>query len=122
MRRLPPLSQEEREASLQREFRRLDPDGNGHIEPAELLARLLENEAGQAAELTMRDVTLIINRLDGFAGQKDGVLEKGEVRVTHFCGPRALALTRKESPVRARHDSRCAGYRGECYKPFPRAA
>ena len=94
MRRLPPLSQEEREASLQREFRKFDPDGNGHIEPAELLARLLENEAGQAAELTMRDVTLIINRLDGFAGQKDGVLEKGEVRVAFVVYARPCTNTK----------------------------
>ena len=66
---------------------------NGHIEPAELLARLLETEAGQAAELTMRDVTLVINRLDGFAGQKDGVLEKGEVRVS-LLSPLRLANTK----------------------------
>ena len=74
--------QEDRAALLEKEFDRLDPDQNGFIEPRDLLVAIHEEQERRGVPegeyLSMRDVTFIINRLDGVGGQKDGVLELRE--------------------------------------------
>jgi hypothetical protein len=75
-------AQMDRAALLEQQFNRLDPDGNGFIEPLDLLTAIRDEEERYGVELeermSMRDVTLVVNRLDGVGGQKDGVLELRE--------------------------------------------
>ena len=77
-----PVAQSNRPEVLEKEFDRLDPDGNGYIEPPDLLVAINAEEERRGVDpmdmMNMRDVLMVINRLDGVGGQKDGVLELRE--------------------------------------------
>ena len=76
------VAQSNRSEVPEKEFNRLDPDGNGYIEPSALLAAINAEEERRGVDpmdvMNMRDMQMLINRLDGVGGQKDGVLELRE--------------------------------------------
>jgi hypothetical protein len=76
------VGQANRSELLEKQFDLLDPDGNGYIEPSDLLVAINAEEERRGVDpmdmMNMREVLMLVNRLDGIGGQKDGVLELRE--------------------------------------------